>query len=116
MAATPYFPNRSGQKKPRANFNQYGINAGGPLWIPKIYNGRNRLFWFFAYEGLRNMAATLAGANAMPRPLFYAASSAAAVAWVMIYSLASYALGEAFADLASSAAIALFLNRSTAVS
>jgi hypothetical protein len=50
LAATPYFTNRSGQKKPGANFNQYGINAGGPLWIPKIYNGRNRLFWFFAYE------------------------------------------------------------------
>jgi hypothetical protein len=50
LAATPYFTNRSGQTKPGANFNQYGINAGGPLWIPKLYNGRNRVFWYFAYE------------------------------------------------------------------
>ena len=26
---------------------------GGPVWIPKIYNGKNRTFWFFNYEGLK---------------------------------------------------------------
>src|SRR5438105_6972981 len=84
--------------------NEGRIRIGQLLFLR--YGGR---FVFIArfLPFLRNMAATLAGANAMPRPLFYAASSAAAVAWVMIYSLASYALGEAFADLASSAAIAL---------
>src|SRR5437867_2997319 len=50
LAATPWFTNRSGQKKPGANFNQYGINAGGPLWIPKLYNGRNRVLRLFAHE------------------------------------------------------------------
>lgn len=33
--------------------NQFGANAGGPVWIPKLYNGRDRTFWFFSYEGLR---------------------------------------------------------------
>ncbi|MBL8209671.1 MAG: carboxypeptidase regulatory-like domain-containing protein [Bryobacterales bacterium] len=30
--------------------NEYGASAGGPVLIPKLYNGRNRTFWFVAYE------------------------------------------------------------------
>ena len=45
--------------------NEFGASAGGPVYIPKIYNGKNRTFWFFAYEGLRNIAPTT-GAFALP--------------------------------------------------
>jgi membrane protein DedA with SNARE-associated domain len=89
---------------PRVGLTEARIKIG--QWLFVHYGGR---FVFIArfLPFLRNMAAILAGANAMPQPLFYAASSTAAVAWVMLYSLASYALGEAFSDLASSAAMAL---------
>jgi hypothetical protein len=30
--------------------NDYGLTAGGPVWIPKLYNGRNRTFFFFSFE------------------------------------------------------------------
>ena len=30
--------------------NDYGFTVGGPVWIPKLYNGRNRTFFFFSYE------------------------------------------------------------------
>ena len=30
--------------------NEFGLSAGGPVFIPKIYDGRNKTFWFFAYE------------------------------------------------------------------
>ncbi len=30
--------------------NEFGASAGGPIWLPKLYNGRDRSFWFFAYE------------------------------------------------------------------
>src|ERR1039458_4621505 len=30
--------------------NDLGFTVGGPVWIPKIYNGRNRTFFFFSYE------------------------------------------------------------------
>lgn len=30
--------------------NQYGVAAGGPVWIPKVFDGRNKLFWFFNWE------------------------------------------------------------------
>jgi hypothetical protein len=38
---------------PKLRFHQFGVTAGGPVWIPKLYNGRNRSFWFFSYQGLR---------------------------------------------------------------
>ena len=31
--------------------NQYGYTLGGPIWIPKIYNGKNRLFFMSNFEG-----------------------------------------------------------------
>ena len=30
--------------------NNYGFSLGGPLWIPKVYNGRNRTFWHASSE------------------------------------------------------------------
>lgn len=34
--------------------NDFGATAGGPMIIPKLYNGRDRTFFFFSYEGFRN--------------------------------------------------------------
>lgn len=42
-------------KPPQLIRNEYGASAGGPLIIPGLYRGRNRTFWFAAYEGSRNM-------------------------------------------------------------
>jgi hypothetical protein len=39
------------EKAPYVNRNEYGLSAGGPLIIPKLYNGRNRTFWFFSCKG-----------------------------------------------------------------
>ena len=41
------------QKPPFTNRNEFGATAGGPLIIPKVYNGHNRTFWFFSWEGTR---------------------------------------------------------------
>lgn len=45
---------------PKLIRNEYGFSAGGPVFLPKfgeggsrLYDGRNRTFWFFAYEGLK---------------------------------------------------------------
>jgi len=35
------------------NRNDYGFTLGGPVWIPKIYDGHNKTFFFFSYEGYR---------------------------------------------------------------
>ena len=39
--------------KPTQRRDNYGGNLGGPVWIPKIYNGRDKTFFFFGYEVFR---------------------------------------------------------------
>ncbi|HEY2933429.1 MAG TPA: carboxypeptidase-like regulatory domain-containing protein [Acidobacteriota bacterium] len=34
--------------------NEFGASAGGPFYLGRWYDGRNKTFWFAAYEGLRN--------------------------------------------------------------
>jgi hypothetical protein len=33
--------------------NEFGGTFGGPLFLPKLYNGKDRTFFFFAYSGFR---------------------------------------------------------------
>src|SRR5579863_8262576 len=33
--------------------SDWGGSAGGPVWLPKIYNGKNKTFWFFSYDRYR---------------------------------------------------------------
>jgi hypothetical protein len=53
LDANNFFTNAAGQ--PRAPFhqNQFGGAVGGPVLIPKLYNGRNRTFFFADYQGTR---------------------------------------------------------------
>lgn len=40
-------------KQPSFTQNQFGLNAGGPMWIPHLYDGRDKTFWFFSWEAFR---------------------------------------------------------------
>lgn len=33
------------------HYNQYGVSVGGPVFFPKLYNGKDRTFFFFNFEG-----------------------------------------------------------------
>ncbi|WP_348640926.1 carboxypeptidase regulatory-like domain-containing protein [Granulicella arctica] len=48
---------------PSLKQNQFGYTLGGPIWIPKLYNGRNKSFFFANYEGLRIRQAATIQAN-----------------------------------------------------
>ena len=48
-------------KAPYLNRNEFGVSGGGPVYIPKLYNGKNKTFWFFSYEGLRQIQNTSQG-------------------------------------------------------
>ncbi len=39
--------------KPPFKRNQYGFSVGGPVYVPKVLNGRNHLFFFADYEGTK---------------------------------------------------------------
>ncbi|MBL8230980.1 MAG: carboxypeptidase regulatory-like domain-containing protein, partial [Bryobacterales bacterium] len=45
-------------KAPHLVRNEFGASLGGPVYLPKLYNGRNRTFFFFAFEAFRNHSAS----------------------------------------------------------
>ncbi len=51
--------------------NNFGATAGGPVRIPKIYDGRNKTFFFLAYEGFRNRAGANDTILSVPTPEMY---------------------------------------------
>ncbi|MBI4470467.1 MAG: TonB-dependent receptor [Acidobacteria bacterium] len=51
--ANNFFSNREGIGKPSFRFNQFGGTVGGPLLLPRIYDGRKRSYFFAGYEGVR---------------------------------------------------------------
>ena len=44
-----------GSKKQVLHYNQYGFQVGGPVYIPKLYNGRDKTFFFGSYEKLNQI-------------------------------------------------------------
>lgn len=51
--ANDFWANRSGQPRPDFYYHRFGGTVGGPVWIPKVYNGRNQTFFFYGMEGIR---------------------------------------------------------------
>ena len=64
--------------------NQFGGTVGGPILIPHVYNGKDKTFFFFSYQGIRNVVP-----QAFSVPTVYTAAQR----------------GGAFADLATSTGI-----------
>lgn len=46
--------------------NQFGFVLSGPVWIPKVYNGRDKTFWMVNYEGQREKQEAASIASAIP--------------------------------------------------
>ncbi len=59
LDAADFFENAGGIPKGELRQNQFGFTAGGPVVIPKLYNGRNKLFFFGDYEGFRRVQGTI---------------------------------------------------------
>ncbi len=53
LSATDFFINKAGQKRPVTRQNQYGGTLGGPLILPRLIDGRDKVFFHFAYEGFK---------------------------------------------------------------
>src|SRR5690606_6797925 len=57
---------QSGSTSPFYARNEFGASAGGPVFLPKLYDGRNRTFWFAAYEGSRERQQRISNGNQVP--------------------------------------------------
>ena len=53
-SANTFQANRSGLPKSMTRYNLWGGTLGGPVWLPKVYNGNSKTFFFVSYEGIRN--------------------------------------------------------------
>ncbi|MGH9723190.1 MAG: TonB-dependent receptor domain-containing protein, partial [Bryobacteraceae bacterium] len=53
LEANSFINNSVGEGKPRQRYNLFGATAGGPVYLPKVYNGRNRTFVFGSWESIR---------------------------------------------------------------
>jgi hypothetical protein len=50
FAAAPFTLATANRPVATLKYNQFALTGGGPVYIPKIYNGKNKTFWFAAFE------------------------------------------------------------------
>ena len=50
LNANSWTNNRLGLDKPEVDYHQWGYTVSGPVWIPRLYNGRNRTFFTTSLE------------------------------------------------------------------
>jgi hypothetical protein len=79
-AGYPYTDNGSGGlTRPRSRKNDFGGSIGGPVTIPKVYDGKNRTFFFFNYERYVNRESRYDGIGTVPTSGFRSGDFSAAL-------------------------------------
>src|SRR5258708_5809010 len=63
LNANSWFSNRAGRGIPDFHRNVFGGTLGGPVVLPKLYNGRNKTFFFYDFDGSRTSSATTRNVN-----------------------------------------------------
>jgi hypothetical protein len=66
--ANSWLNNKVGRAKSKFHRNDFGATIGGPIVIPKLYDGRNRTYFFFSYEGYRFPQTSDASQQTIPLP------------------------------------------------
>ena len=69
LNANDWNSNRYSEPKGKFHNNIYGFTVGGPVYLPKIYNGRSKTFFFLNYEGTKYNAGTYAATTGVPTDL-----------------------------------------------
>ena len=77
MDANNYFNDYYGYPKGAERQNDFGGTLGGPVLIPRVFNGRDNTFFFFSYEGLRLDSPQAATPTPVPDPTLRQQSPAA---------------------------------------
>jgi carboxypeptidase family protein/TonB-dependent receptor-like protein len=75
--ANDWFNNYYGQRKPAERQNDFGGTLGGPIEIPGVYDGKDRTFFFFSYEGLRLSQPQASSVSYVPTPALRESAPAA---------------------------------------
>jgi len=67
--ANTFFNNQQGIARQILKRNQYGATLGGPIVLPHVIDGRNKLFFFFSYEGQKQSSNAASGKVTTYTPL-----------------------------------------------
>ena len=59
LDAADFFENEHQVPKGELRQNQFGFTAGGPVYLPKLFNGKNKVFVFGDYQALRRVQGTI---------------------------------------------------------
>jgi Carboxypeptidase regulatory-like domain len=70
LDANNFFSNAAGAQRQPFKQNQFGFTLGGPVVLPKIYNGHNKTFFFVDYEGLRRATSASSTIENIPPQAF----------------------------------------------
>jgi len=71
LDANNFFNNARGIARPIYKQHDFGGSAGGPIVIPKLYNGKNKTFFFASYEAFRNREGATGAQRTVPTPEMY---------------------------------------------
>src|SRR2546430_12695335 len=61
--------NLIGGGRPSVHFNEFGGTFGGPVWIPKVYRGKQKTFFFVSFDDTRNLDPRPGGTRSVPTQL-----------------------------------------------
>lgn len=57
LNANQFELNAAGTPKSPNHINAYGFQVAGPVFLPKVFDGRNKVFWMIAFEGMKQRSA-----------------------------------------------------------
>lgn len=64
----PVSPGSTERRDDGLKRNQFGFTVGGPVFIPKLYNGRDKSFFFFSYQGTTQRQTPISVGRVVPTP------------------------------------------------
>lgn len=70
LNANSFSNNALGAQKSPFKQNSFGADLGGPIIVPKVYNGKNKTFFFFSYEGARKRNYSSGALRSLPTGAF----------------------------------------------
>ncbi|MEK6321817.1 MAG: carboxypeptidase regulatory-like domain-containing protein [Acidobacteriota bacterium] len=92
-----YFNNINGLPREKVRLHQYGGNIGGPIRIPKLFNGRDKAFFFVNFEEFRLPQSFSVGRTVLTddarRGIFTYKDSAGAIRKIDLYAIAATGAG-----------------------
>ncbi|MBI3696697.1 MAG: TonB-dependent receptor [Acidobacteria bacterium] len=66
LRANSFSNNAAGRRRPPFKLFNWGYGVGGPVYIPKVYDGRNKTFWFTNFEDTRQRDFTSTAFGTLP--------------------------------------------------